>query len=637
MDLISVIILAIVQGITEFLPISSDGHLVVVQALLEWLTGRGDLPGGLGLEITLHAGTLLAILAVFHRSLWRLVGHDRRVLGLLIVGTLPAVALGLPAWMWCKDLLENTLLAGLMLPVTGGILLWAARRPLGDVSYQEISYRDALLIGICQATALLPGISRSGTTIAAGLALGLRREAAATFSFLLAVPAIGGACLLLLVKSLLSDEPGSIASPVLGAGVGISFVVGILALAWLLRWLNEGKLRWFAWWCIPVGLTVVVWQLAAVEPILSAADKTGTGSEQSWQEIGNGLAAKVPVPLLLGPKSAQAGEPPASTTKEQDTAMSADYEKLPLPAAAAEAGLKAATALAFTEGPACDAAGNVYFSDILNDRLWKLAPDGTRTIFREPAGRTNGNSFDREGRLLHCEGAEMGTGGGRRVARTDLGSGQYEVLTDRYERALYNSPNDICVDGRGRIYFTDPRYGDRSDMEMEVEGVYRIDLDGTVARILEQPAIQRPNGLAVTMDSKRLYLVDSNHFVGGNRKIWSFDLDEDGNPSNQRLVYDFAPGRGGDGMRLDVEGNLYVAAGVMTPRGPHETRDVPPGIYIMTPAGKLTGRIPIAEDLLTNLAFGGPDGRTLFITAGKTLFTTRVAVPGQVAYPKWTE
>ena len=306
----------------------------------------------------------------------------------------------------------------------------------------------------------------------------------------------------------------------------------------------------------------------------------------------------------------------------------------PLPATHL-AKMSAATSLVFTEGPAVDAAGNVYFSDIENSRIMRLAPDGQRSVFREPSHRTNGQTFDQQGRLYHCEGAEFGPGGGRRITRTDLASGEYEILTDRYDGVRCNSPNDICVDGQGRIYFTDPRYGKRDDMEMEIEGVYRIDLDGSVTRIIEQPDIDRPNGLAVTMDSKTLYLVDSSHFVGGNRKIWKFDLDEQGDPHNQQVVFDFAPGRGGDGMRLDIEGNLYIAAGIMTPRGPHETADVPPGIYIMTPSGDLQSYIPIYEDVLTNLAFGGADGKTLYITAGKSLFTTRVDVPGQVAYPKF--
>jgi gluconolactonase len=293
------------------------------------------------------------------------------------------------------------------------------------------------------------------------------------------------------------------------------------------------------------------------------------------------------------------------------------------------------TSLAFTEGPAVHADGTLYFSDIENNRIMQLSPDGKRSVFREPSRRTNGQTFDQQGRLYHCEGNEFGPGGGRRVTRTDLRSGRLDVITDRYDGVRYNSPNDICVDGQGRVYFTDPCYGDRGQMEMDIEGVYRVDLDGSVTRILSQPHIQRPNGIAVTQDSKRLYVVDSCPVVDGNRKVWLFDLDRDGNPISQQVVFDFAPGRGGDGMRLDVEGTLYVAAGITAPRGPHETNDVPPGIYMITPQGELSGRIPVHEDVLTNLAFGGPDGRTLYITAGKSIFTTRVSVAGQVAYPQW--
>ena len=312
-----------------------------------------------------------------------------------------------------------------------------------------------------------------------------------------------------------------------------------------------------------------------------------------------------------------------------------DYASLPLPPGILESP-KAAVVLAFTEGPAVDADGTVYFSDIMNNRILKRSPDGTLAVFREPSGRTNGNTFDAQGRLIHCEGAEFGPGGGRRTPRTDLKTAKYEVLTDRYEGVRYNSPNDVCVDGHGRIYFTDPMYFDRTQMEMQLEGVYRIDPDGRVTRILEQPTIERPNGIAVTQDSKHLYVVDSCPTVGGNRKIWSFDLDDRGFPSNRRLVWDFAPGRGGDGMRLDADGNLWVAAGIMVPRGPHEAALVPPGLYQISPQGKLLGRVPIGEDVLTNLAFGGPDGKTIYVTAGKTLYTFQAPVAGQVAWPKWS-
>lgn len=313
--------------------------------------------------------------------------------------------------------------------------------------------------------------------------------------------------------------------------------------------------------------------------------------------------------------------------------MTARFADLPLPGGASPEGVAPATVVAFTEGPTVAADGSVYFSDIENNRIIRLAADGTKTVFREPSHRCNGQTFDQAGRLYHCEGAE--SGGGRRITRTDLTTGEYTVITDRFDGVRYNSPNDICVDGKGRIYFTDPRYGDRSDMEMEIEGVYRIDPDGQVHRILAQPAIQRPNGIAATADSRTLYVVDSCPVPGGNRKIWRFDLDEAGNPTNQQELFDFAPGRGADGIRLDTAGNIYAAAGISQPRGPHETADVPPGVYVINPQGKLLGRIPVPEDLITNLAFGGPDGRTLYITAGKTLFQTRVANPGQVVYPRW--
>ena len=315
--------------------------------------------------------------------------------------------------------------------------------------------------------------------------------------------------------------------------------------------------------------------------------------------------------------------------------MSRQFSDLPLPPGVDSGGLQAVTLLVFTEGPAYAEDGSVYFSDIANNRILKLDADGTHSVFREPSHRTNGNTFDAEGRIYHCEGAEFGPGGGRRLTRTTLTTDDYEVLTERFDGARYNSPNDVCVDREGRVYFTDPRYGDRSDMEMEVEGVYRIDSNGKVTRIIEQPAIQRPNGIAVTNDARTLYLIDSCPTVGGNRKIWAFDLDPAGNPSNQRVVFDFSPGRGGDGMRLDVAGNLYVAAGIMAPRGPHETADVPPGIYVISPIGELLARIPVYEDVITNLAFGGADGKTLYITAGKTLFTARVSTAGQVVYPAW--
>jgi gluconolactonase len=273
-----------------------------------------------------------------------------------------------------------------------------------------------------------------------------------------------------------------------------------------------------------------------------------------------------------------------------------DLTRTPLPTSLLAPGgaLGLAVRTALLEGPAFDAEGGLYFSDIIGNRIHRLAPDGVLSVFREDSGRTNGNTFDAKGRLVSCEGAEFGPHGRRRLVRTDLKSGQIEVLTDRFEGKRYNSPNDVVVDIHDRIWFTDPFYGDdRSALELTEEAVYRLDPDGAVERVATQPAIERPNGLVIAPDARTLYLVDSNSRPGGNRKIWAFDVDDRGHLSRQRLVFDFGRGRGGDGMRLDEQGHLWIAAGINFPRHSGETGDVPAGVYVISPGGELVGRIPI--------------------------------------------
>ncbi len=309
--------------------------------------------------------------------------------------------------------------------------------------------------------------------------------------------------------------------------------------------------------------------------------------------------------------------------------------QVPLPSGlvAPDTKAEAAALVCFFEGPAVDEKGNVFFSDITGNRILKMSPRGDVSVFREDSGRANGNAFDAKGRLVTCEGFGLGPGGRRRIVRTDMQTGHITVLTDRYEGKRYNSPNDICVDGRGRIWFTDPRYGDRGGMEMDVEGVYRIDPDGKVTRVLQQPEVQKPNGIAAAPDGKTIYVVDANDEPGGNRKIWAFDISAKGDLSNRRLVFDFKQGRGGDGMRVDMEGNLWVAAGIRTPRPPGEVTEVPQGVYVISPRGKLLGRVPIPEDYVTNLAFGGPGRKTLYVTAGTSVYKVPVTVSGYAVYP----
>jgi gluconolactonase len=313
----------------------------------------------------------------------------------------------------------------------------------------------------------------------------------------------------------------------------------------------------------------------------------------------------------------------------------AGLAQVPLPARLLTPGATATVAalVCFLEGPAVDEQGNVFFSDITGNRILKMTPRGEVSVFREDSGRTNGNSFDAQGRLLSCEGFGLGPGGRRRVVRTDMRTGQVTVLTERYEGRRYNSPNDVCVDGGGRVWFTDPRYGDRGGMEMDEEGVYRIDPDGRVARVLAQPEVQKPNGIAVAPDGRTLYVVDSDDRPRGNRRIWAFDVSPEGQVGNRRMVYDFRQGRGGDGVRVDMDGNLWVAAGIRTPRPPGEVTDVPQGVYVISPRGKLLGRVPVPEDYVTNLAFGGPGRKTLYVTAGTSIYKIPVAVSGYAVYP----
>ncbi len=257
MQLWQILLLAVIQGIAEFLPISSSGHLVVVSALFGYQSSQLDVAD---INIFLHLGTLASILIYYWREILRLLNEDRRVIPLLVLGTIPAAVVGIVVKKKFEWLLESPLLAGWMLLLNGTMLLVAARRAKGDREYASIGWRETLGIGCAQAFALLPGISRSGTTIAAGLQCGLDRANAAAFSFLLAIPAIAGA-VCLEVLGVVSDEPMSTAPSVLTAGAFLAFAVGLIALALLNRWLKKGKLTYFAYWCWFVGAIVVIWQV----------------------------------------------------------------------------------------------------------------------------------------------------------------------------------------------------------------------------------------------------------------------------------------------------------------------------------------------------------------------------------------
>jgi gluconolactonase len=288
------------------------------------------------------------------------------------------------------------------------------------------------------------------------------------------------------------------------------------------------------------------------------------------------------------------------------------------------------------EGPAWDGHGTLYFTD--EQQITQRDSDGKFHVFRKPSNDTSAILFDFQGRMVLCEGAT------RRVIRLEP-NGTTTVLADKYQSKKFNSPNDMTIDSQGRIYFSDPRYGDRSNMEMRdeqgqtVEGVYRIDAPGKVTRVIGHE-VERANGLVVTPGDEFLYVADNNNdTVGGARKLWRFKLRANGtvDAASRKLIFDWGKGRGPDGVKIDQNGTLYVAAGLNQPHPPFETADkFKGGIYILSPEGKMLDFIGIPIDEVTNCTFGDPDRKTLFITAGGSLWHIRVTHSGWVPQPSGT-
>jgi gluconolactonase len=281
--------------------------------------------------------------------------------------------------------------------------------------------------------------------------------------------------------------------------------------------------------------------------------------------------------------------------------------------------------VAFLEGPAVDRQGNCFFSNGPLEQILKWDPAQKKlTVFREKSNGANGLRFDRSGRLLACES-------GGRVTRTEMASGKITVLAEQHQGKPLGAPNDLDIDARGRIYFTS-RLPNRDPKAGNVNAVYRIDPEGALTRILALPAIDMPNGIVTSPDDKLLYLIDADGQENRARRIRVYDLKPDGTVTNERLLYDFYPGRSGDGMAVDAEGNLYVAAGLHRRRGTSETLDTRPGIHVISPQGKLVAFLETPEDTITNCRFGGPDLRILYVTCGKLLLSMRTRIPGKSSY-----
>lgn len=269
-----------------------------------------------------------------------------------------------------------------------------------------------------------------------------------------------------------------------------------------------------------------------------------------------------------------------------------------------------------------------------NNDINQLSPDGKVSVYRKAAG-TNGLLFDARGRLLACEPGQ------RRVTRTEL-DGKVTVLAAKFGGMRFTTPNDLTVDAKGRIYFSDPCYGDRSKIEMKddkgqsVEGVYRIDPDGTVSRVIGRE-VERANGVLVSADGKHLYVADNNNNTkGGARELWRFNLKADGSVDlkSKVRIFSWGEGRGPDGLKQDEKGRLYVAGGLNKANPPFEPADnVEGGIYVLDLDGKFLAFLKVPTDEVTNCAFGGEDRKTLYITGGGTLYSIRTTTPGVVIYP----
>lgn len=266
----------------------------------------------------------------------------------------------------------------------------------------------------------------------------------------------------------------------------------------------------------------------------------------------------------------------------------------------------------FTEGPCLGPDRCIYFSDIGN-RILKYDPYAQNTtVFRDPSGRSNGLKFDGDGRLVACEGANAG--GNRRISVTAK-DGTVTTLAERYAGKRFNSPNDLTIDAKGRVYFTDPRYVGREPRELDAESVYRIDADGTVTQIIKD--VQKPNGIVLSPDQKTLYLADSNNDPKGHRLLLAYPLNGDGTVGLPKKLVDFGADRGIDGMTVTAEGLIVATAG----------KGKTAGVSVFRPDGSKVAFLATPEDP-SNCCFGGKELKTLYVTAGKSLYRVATNMTG---------
>lgn len=264
--------------------------------------------------------------------------------------------------------------------------------------------------------------------------------------------------------------------------------------------------------------------------------------------------------------------------------------------------LKVAAGYTFTEGPAWSRQGFLLYSDVPNNKIWKLAPGKEPEVFRDASRGANGNNFDNKGRLYTCESRS------RHLTRTDK-KGRLEVLAESWEGQRLNAPNDVVVRKDGHVYFTDPAFGQQADVrDMDYYGVYHLTPKGEMEQIARPQG--RPNGIGLSPNGRILYVANSDE-----RNIRAYDLDRQGRASGERIFVADIDGPP-DGFAIDEHGNLYVTANQLP---------------VYSPEGKLLHTIQVSEKP-ANCTFGDPDLGTLYITARTSVYAIRLGVKGALQY-----
>lgn len=294
-----------------------------------------------------------------------------------------------------------------------------------------------------------------------------------------------------------------------------------------------------------------------------------------------------------------------------------------------------------TEGPAVAPDGSIYFTDMPfgsdAGMIMRFDPATRKvTVFTADSGKANGLTCDAAGDLVACEGADYG---GRRVSRWNTKTGKSQTIADKFQGKRFNSPNDLCIDTGGRIYFSDPRYLGTEPRELEHRAVYRIDTDGSVVEITHD--VEKPNGVALSPDQKTLYVGDHNNGTDridpsapppkiGAMKVLAFPLSPAGLVNGpKKTIVDFGAENGCDGMCVDVKGNIYLTCRSLKR----------PGLMVIDPTGKELAFVPTGPPnqngakepvgLPSNCEFGiGPEATTLYLTIDKSLYRIPLKVAG---------